>query len=159
MAMQNDDIIAEALVDHMVKTGVKALGFIGLADPYGENWYKVVTSPGVRFGMADPRFDSAGYRSLMVLQLAEDYCHDPIILEDLSMNGLSTPIVSEQTGDLTTITVPELSHRFTPPIGQRNIRFAAIDAVNAVPDVLSQRPYILWGIDCGRDRYMLVCCT
>ena len=40
---QNDDIIAEALVDHMVKTGVKTLGFIGLADPYGENWYKVVS--------------------------------------------------------------------------------------------------------------------
>ncbi len=30
-----------------------------------------------------------------------------------------------------TITVPELSHRFTPPIGQRNIRFAAIDARGA----------------------------
>ena len=40
---QNDDIIAEALVEHMVKTGIKTLGFIGLADPYGENWYKVVT--------------------------------------------------------------------------------------------------------------------
>ncbi len=40
---QNDDIIAEALLDHMVKSGVKTLGFIGLADPYGENWYRVVS--------------------------------------------------------------------------------------------------------------------
>lgn len=38
---QNDDIIARALVDHMVKTGIKTVGFIGLNDPYGENWYKV----------------------------------------------------------------------------------------------------------------------
>jgi branched-chain amino acid transport system substrate-binding protein len=38
---QNDDIIARALVQHMVRTGIKTVGFIGLNDPYGENWYKV----------------------------------------------------------------------------------------------------------------------
>ena len=38
---QNDDIIASALLKHMVKNGVKAIGFIGFNDPYGENWYKV----------------------------------------------------------------------------------------------------------------------
>ncbi|ANQ85182.1 ABC transporter substrate-binding protein [Azoarcus olearius] len=39
---QNDDIIAKALVDHMTKAGVKTLGLIGTADPYGENWAKVM---------------------------------------------------------------------------------------------------------------------
>jgi branched-chain amino acid transport system substrate-binding protein len=38
---QNDDIIASALLNHMVKNGVKTVGFIGFNDPYGENWYKV----------------------------------------------------------------------------------------------------------------------
>jgi len=38
---QNDDIIASALLKHMVKNGVKTVGFIGFNDPYGENWYKV----------------------------------------------------------------------------------------------------------------------
>jgi branched-chain amino acid transport system substrate-binding protein len=38
---QNDDLIAAALVKHMVKTGVKTFGFIGFKDPYGENWHKV----------------------------------------------------------------------------------------------------------------------
>jgi branched-chain amino acid transport system substrate-binding protein len=38
---QNDDIIASALLKHMVKNGVKTIGFIGFNDPYGENWYKV----------------------------------------------------------------------------------------------------------------------
>lgn len=38
---QNDDLIAEALVGHMVKNNVKTVGFIGLNDPYGENWFKV----------------------------------------------------------------------------------------------------------------------
>jgi branched-chain amino acid transport system substrate-binding protein len=40
---QNDGIIAEALVEHMVKTGVKTLGFVGTGDPYGETWFKVIT--------------------------------------------------------------------------------------------------------------------
>jgi branched-chain amino acid transport system substrate-binding protein len=38
---QNDDIIGQALADHMAGAGVKTVGFIGLNDPYGENWYKV----------------------------------------------------------------------------------------------------------------------
>ncbi len=38
---QNDDLIAAALIKHMVKNGVKTVGFIGFNDPYGENWYKV----------------------------------------------------------------------------------------------------------------------
>lgn len=41
---QNDDLIAQALVEHMVKSGVKTLGLIGTADPYGENWGKVMTA-------------------------------------------------------------------------------------------------------------------
>ncbi len=44
---QNDDIIADALLEHMARTGIKTLGFIGTSDPYGENWFKVVS------GMAD----------------------------------------------------------------------------------------------------------
>jgi branched-chain amino acid transport system substrate-binding protein len=39
---QNDDIIAKALTEHMVKAGVRTLGLIGTADPYGENWEKVM---------------------------------------------------------------------------------------------------------------------
>ncbi|MCB1899764.1 ABC transporter substrate-binding protein [Cognatazoarcus halotolerans] len=39
---QNDDIIAKALVDYMAKHNVKTLGLIGTADPYGENWAKVM---------------------------------------------------------------------------------------------------------------------
>ncbi|MFL9926898.1 ABC transporter substrate-binding protein [Herbaspirillum lusitanum] len=40
---QNDDLIAKALVDHMVKAKVKTVGFITINDPFGENWAKVFT--------------------------------------------------------------------------------------------------------------------
>ncbi len=39
---QNDDLIAAALVDHMKKAGVKTIGMMGTADPYGENWSRVM---------------------------------------------------------------------------------------------------------------------
>ena len=38
---QNDALIASALAEHMARNGVKTVGFIGTADPYGENWAKV----------------------------------------------------------------------------------------------------------------------
>ena len=56
---QNDSLIASALLDHMAKTGVKTLGFIGTADPYGENWGKVVADGAAKKGIkivADERF-------------------------------------------------------------------------------------------------------
>ncbi len=40
---QNTDIIADALIKHMVKTGVKTLGFIGLNDAFGEDWLNVIS--------------------------------------------------------------------------------------------------------------------
>lgn len=56
---QNDEIIAAALFDHMTKTGVKTLGFIGLSDPYGENWYRVSSALAEKHGIkivANERF-------------------------------------------------------------------------------------------------------
>jgi len=41
---QNTAIIASALVDHMAKTGVKTLAYIGLNDAFGDDWLNVVTA-------------------------------------------------------------------------------------------------------------------
>src|SRR5690349_24633662 len=48
---QNDDLIAAALLKHMTRNGVKTIGFIGLNDPYGENWLKVFTALGEQAGV------------------------------------------------------------------------------------------------------------
>ena len=48
---QNDDIIAEALIQDMVKRKFTTLGFIGTADPYGENWGKVVNALAKKHGI------------------------------------------------------------------------------------------------------------
>jgi branched-chain amino acid transport system substrate-binding protein len=41
---QNDSLIADAIVAHMKKSGIKTVGFIGFNDPYGESWLKEFTA-------------------------------------------------------------------------------------------------------------------
>jgi branched-chain amino acid transport system substrate-binding protein len=48
---QNDDLIAAALLGHMKKHGVRSVGFIGFADPYGDNWLKVFSALGEKAGV------------------------------------------------------------------------------------------------------------
>jgi len=48
---QNDQLISDALVGHMVKTGVKTVGFIGFNDPYGENWHTVFNAQAQKAGI------------------------------------------------------------------------------------------------------------
>jgi branched-chain amino acid transport system substrate-binding protein len=48
---QNDDLIAAALLQHMAKHGVRTVGFIGFADPYGDNWLKVFSALGEKAGV------------------------------------------------------------------------------------------------------------
>ncbi|HEX4525060.1 MAG TPA: ABC transporter substrate-binding protein [Casimicrobiaceae bacterium] len=49
---QNDDLIASALLEHMRKTRVSTVGFIGFNDAYGENWYKVFSALAEKSGIA-----------------------------------------------------------------------------------------------------------
>lgn len=41
---QNDGLVADKLIAHMAKTGIKTVGVIGTADPYGDNWLKVFST-------------------------------------------------------------------------------------------------------------------
>jgi branched-chain amino acid transport system substrate-binding protein len=48
---QNDGLISEALIGHMVKHGVKTVGVIGFNDPYGDNWYSVFSAQAQQAGI------------------------------------------------------------------------------------------------------------
>jgi branched-chain amino acid transport system substrate-binding protein len=48
---QNDDLIAAALIKHMLANNVKTVGFVGFNDPYGENWYKVFSGLAEKAGI------------------------------------------------------------------------------------------------------------
>ena len=56
---QNDQLISDALIGHMVKAGVKTVGFIGFNDPYGEAWHGVFNAQAQKAGIkvvANERF-------------------------------------------------------------------------------------------------------
>jgi len=48
---QNDDIIAQALVDYLNKSGLKTVGMIAVNDPYGENWVKTFSALAEKGGL------------------------------------------------------------------------------------------------------------
>ncbi len=47
------------------------------------NWYRILNKSGVRFGFSDPNLDPCGYRSPMVIKLAENYYDNSQIFDDL----------------------------------------------------------------------------
>jgi branched-chain amino acid transport system substrate-binding protein len=50
-APQNDDLMATAVVDHMLSKGVKTAAFIGFADAYGEGWWTEFEKAAVAKGL------------------------------------------------------------------------------------------------------------
>ncbi len=48
-----------------------------------KNWYKILERDGVKIGFSNPNDDPCGYRSQMVMQLAEMYYKDPTIYDNL----------------------------------------------------------------------------
>ena len=72
---QNDDLISQALVAHMVRHGVRTLGFIGFNDAYGESWYRVLV----------PMIDKAGIKLVANERFARS---------DQSVVGQATKIIA-----------------------------------------------------------------
>jgi branched-chain amino acid transport system substrate-binding protein len=54
---QNDDLMADAMVDHMRSKGVKTVAFIGFADAYGEGWWgafsKIAEAKGLKIAASE----------------------------------------------------------------------------------------------------------
>jgi molybdate/tungstate transport system substrate-binding protein len=72
------------------------------------NWYEIVRRPDVRLGLADPRFDSNGYRALMMFALAGRQYDKPTLFFDTFEGQFTTPITAEDEGDQTAVHVPEI---------------------------------------------------
>ncbi|MDY7001196.1 MAG: tungstate ABC transporter substrate-binding protein WtpA [Thermodesulfobacteriota bacterium] len=51
-----------------------------------KNWYEILARKGVVWGHSDPNLDPCGYRSLMVLQLAEKFYNKPGLYDKLVAN-------------------------------------------------------------------------
>lgn len=49
----------------------------GAGEITGENWWRILLRPEIRWGASDPALDPNGYRTLMVFQLAETHYRQP----------------------------------------------------------------------------------
>ncbi len=47
------------------------------------NWYEILGREDVEWGHSDPNADPCGYRTLLTLQLTEDYCNHPGLYQNL----------------------------------------------------------------------------
>ncbi len=73
-----------------------------------DNWFEILSRPGVSFGHSDPNIDPGGYRSMMAMQLAEIYYKRPGLYQRLlanrplgNMRGKSVSLTAlVQNGDL-----------------------------------------------------------
>ena len=52
-------------------------GSRGAKEISAQNWWRVIARPGVEVGRSDPNTDPSGYRTLLTMQLAEEYYHEP----------------------------------------------------------------------------------
>jgi len=75
------------------------LAFLNTSKYAGEinsdNWYEILRKPDVKFGFSNPNDDPCGYRSQMVLQLAELYYNDSRIYDDLIAKNSNLEFVEE----------------------------------------------------------------
>ncbi|MCK5035613.1 MAG: tungstate ABC transporter substrate-binding protein WtpA [Candidatus Sabulitectum sp.] len=51
-----------------------------------DNWFEILGRDGVEWGHSDPNADPCGYRTLLTLQLTEDFYHQPGLFDEL-ING------------------------------------------------------------------------
>jgi molybdate/tungstate transport system substrate-binding protein len=73
-----------------------------------DNWASLLARPGLKVGIADPRFDASGYRALMAFALAQDLYKQYTLFTDMFNGKFVAPITIFQDNELTTITVPEV---------------------------------------------------
>jgi molybdate/tungstate transport system substrate-binding protein len=92
-----------------------------------DNWYTILARPEVKVGIADPRFDAAGYRTLMAYALSQEYYHKNTLFRDMFAGNFTFPLGIFKDNGMTTITVPEIVE--TKPASHIIVRGASIQLI------------------------------
>jgi len=94
------------------------------------NWYQILRRSDVKWGFSDPNMDPCGYRSPMVIQLAEFEYGDDLIFEDL-IEANSDITVSEVNG---TYIIDANMTDLNPNTARLMIREKSVDLVTFVQE-------------------------
>lgn len=69
------------------------------------NWYQILSTPGVKYAVSDPNSDPAGQYSVMMLQLANSYYNNSTIFNNLIANNSAITSVANNTTNGTTYVI------------------------------------------------------
>jgi molybdate/tungstate transport system substrate-binding protein len=100
----------------------------GAAEIDSANWWRVLLRPGVRTGHSDPALDPAGYRALMVSQLAERHYRQPGLAAKLAA-AVPRRYVRPKSADLVALLqVGELDYawEYDAVARQRGLRYVRL---------------------------------
>ncbi len=78
------------------------------AELTADNWPAVLARPDVKVGIADPRFDAAGYRAFMAVALAQERDRDYTYFGKLFKDQFTQPVTLFLDDEVDTVTVPEV---------------------------------------------------
>lgn len=78
-----------------------------------DNWRTVVTEPGVQVGRADPNTDPSGYRTLLAMQLAARYYHDPALYQRLLAAAPSRNVRPREADQVALLQTHQLDYIWT----------------------------------------------
>ncbi|MHC1631121.1 MAG: tungstate ABC transporter substrate-binding protein WtpA [Methanotrichaceae archaeon] len=92
-----------------------------------DNWYEILRRPDVSFFFSNPNDDPCGYRSPMVIQLAEFYYNDTQIFDDLV--EANTDITSSEENGVWMIAVPPTDDLVPPKTKRLTIRSKSTEAL------------------------------
>jgi molybdate/tungstate transport system substrate-binding protein len=81
-----------------------------------QNWYEIMSRPDVRVGFADARLDACGYRTLMLLNLAETYYSNDDITGGV-LGEFNPAITATIENETRVIAIPEILN----PLSERTI--------------------------------------
>jgi molybdate/tungstate transport system substrate-binding protein len=90
-----------------------------------DNWYEILARDDVRWAFSDPNLDPCGYRTPMVMQLAELHYGDDQIFENTIGKNSNITVTEEDGGYLINSNSPE-------PTGQLSIRPKSVELVQMV---------------------------
>lgn len=95
------------------------------------NWYSILSQQNVKIGLVNPELDALGYRTLMAIQLSENYYNATGLFANLISDNFNPSINSIQDGSNYTIMVPDTQ---TPQGDKIILRASEVDLIPLLQD-------------------------
>jgi len=98
-------------------------------DINAENWFDILKRKGVIWGHSDPNLDPCGYRSLMVMQLAEKFYNQPGLYDQMLANRPPENVKAKATELVAMLTHGKMDYacEYLSVAVQNDLKFVTLD--------------------------------